>query len=651
MIEIEWDAVRLPGVLRPPKKPPYMFEIKPSMAPVARAAFDGRIPLTRSSLLCFTMQSPTSSAMFPDIVRGDFGFPTISMQNAMGTVYRFARGNLKDFFDITRPNRIQNLHLPVAAFVYDKDMKSNVPDDGAFFDTSIVGLTFDFLPHPEENIDIQLGEIFLIEDVPHTKYGVPNLVQFERTAQATHYPVYSTEHALMTFDVSLTHVGLVLGYKGAELNISLWCKKEKVYDTRTELRDSSSPLTLTLANPGHYMLEARVVSGGSIVAESRWPICRTLARKKSGKPTKLGISDSGTYDKIAALGGSWDRIPIPLKVTVEDAGGPRFGRGINTLPPLPPGAGRSRIVPVFNMPKRLSRKSSAYDFDRYAPSDWGAYRKLVAWMINEMKAVGATHYEVWNEASVIGHWNEDCGTLVELHKVSYDMVKTIDPSIVVLGGCTHSWTFDFLDKFLDAGGGQYCDGLSVHGYTYQPHLFVEHFDQLDTILNKSASNRPEFKTFLTEIGFRYPAFSLDNQAMFLVLYTLESASRSSIAAILWFRYHNPRPEQISGYRQDASAGYAMVGYGDVYCRPSYASFRFVERLLQQFDSVQASGPATARRYEFLKENKIEAIGLFQPEGNAEYPQGWLRLDHYGAPLDDTAELSFSVSPSAIHLLQ
>src|SRR5690348_16676806 len=99
MIEIEWQAVRLPGVFKP-SAPPYSFELKPAAHGIARASFDGNLAITKGSLLCFSLHSPTSGAMFPDIVRGDFGFPTVCVKNSRGTVLRFARGNMKDFFDI-----------------------------------------------------------------------------------------------------------------------------------------------------------------------------------------------------------------------------------------------------------------------------------------------------------------------------------------------------------------------------------------------------------------------------------------------------------------------------------------------------------------------------------------------------------------------
>jgi hypothetical protein len=653
MTDLTWDAVRLPGVYRPSKKPPYLFTLKPAAPPAnfQRAAFDGAVRLTKSSILRFRLHSPSSQAMFPDIVRGDFGFPTVCLINAMGTVYHFARGNLKDFFDISRPNEPQTIELPVAAFVYSRDLKSNVPDNGTFFDHPITGIFFDFLSHPNEEIDICLTGIEIGDAKLAPAFSVQDLVIFERAGQAKQLPAFATETDVMSFGMSLSNAGTALGCAGSELRLSVSRGGTETQTASLTLKTENSYVALKLPSPGAYRITAAITRGGQEIARSSWTVSRALP--KIGKePTILGISDEYEYDRTAAAGGSWDRIPVSLQSSVNDpVAGVRFATGTNPLPVTTPGQGRRRVVAAFAMPKWLSRRGDIGDYYRYRPSDWSEYRRLVTWLAEEMLAAGATHYEVWNEASAIGHWNDDMPSLVELHRVSYEAIKDVDSAITVIGGCTHSWTFDFLRRFLDAGGAQYCDGLAIHGYTYQPHQYIDQFDGIDTLIEEFASGRPEFKAFITELGFRYPAFSLDDQAKYLALYTLEAASRPTIGAVLWFRYTNPRPEILSGYRQNSSTGYALVGNAGSYCRPAFAAYRFVERLLQQFDEVRASGPSTARRYEFVKDGSVEAIGIYQPDGEAQFPAEWTKLDQYGGKLESRADFSFAVSPQAAHLLR
>ena len=97
--------------------------------------------------------------MYPDILRGDHGYPTISLTNAKGVVFSFARGNIKDFFNISTPNKRQDLRLPLAAFVFDIYLKDNPKPDGDFFDEPIIKITFDFLSHPDTDIDMEIGNL------------------------------------------------------------------------------------------------------------------------------------------------------------------------------------------------------------------------------------------------------------------------------------------------------------------------------------------------------------------------------------------------------------------------------------------------------------------------------------------------------------
>jgi hypothetical protein len=660
VIEIKWDAVRLPGVFRPSSKPPYRFELKPASPGVARAAFDGKLPVEKSSLLCISIHSPTSKAMYPDIVRGDFGFPTVGLKNGRGTIYRFARGNLKDFFDISRPNEPQSLELPADAFVYDSDLKTNVPeiedDERSFFDYGIVGIYFDHLCHPTQTIDIQIGAIGLRNQTSAPSLAVQDLLHIERVRQTKQLPppTFSTDSAFLTINVALNEAGKTLGYEGSELVLRTFPKSWKgrlFQEKRVTLKGDAHTIDFSFREPGHFTMSGEILRDGKVVASSTWPACKALRRLHGEKATILGISDSFEYDRIAAAGGTWDRLPVPVKVTERyEDGTVGFTAGNDPIPQTRPLLGKSRVFAAFAMPKWLSRLPERWDYDRYAPNDWDGFRKLVTWLATKMKAAGATHYEVWNESSVIGHWNDDMPSLVELHRVTYEAVKAVDPNIVVLGGCTHSWTFDFLRKFLEAGGAQHCDGLAIHGYTYQPWEFQDQFDTLDRLIAEYAPG-PNFKAYITEIGFRAPAFSLDDQAKFLALYTLEAASRATIGAILWFRFTNPRPEVLSGYRQNSAGGYALVGHNGSYCRPSFAAYRFVERLLQQFDEIRASGPGTARRYEFVRNGSVEAVGLYRPQGEPDLPAGWTVLDQYGAPLEGHADLRVAVSPRSAHLLR
>ncbi|MBV5262096.1 hypothetical protein FLX56_27255 [Synechococcus moorigangaii CMS01] len=299
--------------------------------------------------------------------------------------------------------------------------------------------------------------------------------------------------------------------------------------------------------------------------------------------TILGVSDEFDYNSIAAFGGSFERLPVQLQaVSADGEGGFSFNKGANPFPLPTLSAHRCRMIAAFAMPRWLSSRPDRKDYYRYAPNDWDVYGNLVKWLTREAVANGVTHIEVWNEASVIGHWGDTMDNLIRLHQSSYEAIKSIAPQITVLGGCTHTWHFRFLRDFFENDGGSWCDGISVHGYTYQPHRRKEYFDELEALMEefKPRNDWPSFKAHITEIGFRVPAYSEREQARQLLLFTLEAATRSRIGSVLWFRFMNKMKEDLSAYKQRASTGYAMIGNSEMYCREALLAYRLADIVLQ-----------------------------------------------------------------------
>ena len=153
-----WDEVRLPGVKSATDSDGWTFTLpRGGSGRIVRAAFEGKMQIADSSALMFLFHSPSSKWLRPDIIRGDSGFPNVLLRNSLGMYFRFSRGNIKDFFDATKPNVPQVIQLPVSAFVYDREMRLNIPDDGTFFDHPVTSLIFDFLCHPLHEIDIHIA--------------------------------------------------------------------------------------------------------------------------------------------------------------------------------------------------------------------------------------------------------------------------------------------------------------------------------------------------------------------------------------------------------------------------------------------------------------------------------------------------------------
>jgi hypothetical protein len=102
----------------------------------------------------------------------------------------------------------------------------------------------------------------------------------------------------------------------------------------------------------------------------------------------------------------------------------------------------------------------------YAPAnmqDWDDFVRAMA-----IHSAGRIKYwELWNEASQHEYWSGGIPALVTMAQRANFIIKSVDPSAKIftpsgVGGAADTATF--LDKFLEAGGGQYVDGVAFHGY-------------------------------------------------------------------------------------------------------------------------------------------------------------------------------------------
>ena len=613
--------------------------ILPGKPPICRVRLEGTFDeLDHDSTLVFDFHA-IGRPLAPDIITGDAGFPNVVLRNTRGVHVRFARGNLKDFFDIQRSTERQTVALPLGAFVFDRDMTNNPPlaPGESFFDHPVDRIFFDVLRHRTEELELLFGDFRLQQGRPEPHPPVQDLVVFDRSDQARGLPKFAVERPQMGFRVALNMVALSLGYAGASLRAVL--EKNGTERARHEvtLGPEARELKLELRERGAYSLRLALELGDRRIAEEEIPLCHVVPRDGTRPAAGLGISDGTDYDRIALAGGTWDRLPVTLGMIYRDPanGDFRFQKSLDFLPRTRRAPGENRILSVFEMPKWLSRFPERGDFARFGPGDWDEYARLVRWLAKTAQDKGFTHYEVWNEASAYGHWADDMETLIRLHQVTREAVHAAAPGMVVLGGCTHSWDMDFLGRFFEAGGGDHCDGLTIHGYTYQPDRLPAQFDALEALIDAHVAPERDFGLHVTEIGFRMPAFPAMDQADLLTLFTLEALSRTRTRGVLWFRYANPRPELGSGYRQNSSTGYAMIGYGDRYCRPAYAAYRFTDLLLGESERVEASGSGDDRLYRIIGAPGTVALAARSRAAlEKAAPPPWRRMDSCGGPLGD-----------------
>jgi len=102
----------------------------------------------------------------------------------------------------------------------------------------------------------------------------------------------------------------------------------------------------------------------------------------------------------------------------------------------------------------------------YPPSniqDWDQFvTAVVAHSAGKIK-----YWELWNEANMPRSWSGDVPTLVMLAQHAYSIIKTADPSAVVLTPSSNGSSADvesFLNAYFMTGGLSATDAVAFHGY-------------------------------------------------------------------------------------------------------------------------------------------------------------------------------------------
>ena len=111
-------------------------------------------------------------------------------------------------------------------------------------------------------------------------------------------------------------------------------------------------------------------------------------------------------------------------------------------------------------------------------------------MVNQLKGT-VKYWEVWNEPN----FAITPQAYVDLLKQDYPIIKSIDPAAKVLGPAVCGVDLNWYRQFYDAGGGQYCDIVSVHDYEGNEAIDPGHwrwkFGELKNIMTEHGDGAKE----------------------------------------------------------------------------------------------------------------------------------------------------------------
>lgn len=156
-------------------------------------------------------------------------------------------------------------------------------------------------------------------------------------------------------------------------------------------------------------------------------------------------------------------------------------------------------------------------------------------------------YEVWNE------WNTGFGSKPKVDRgdpVAYvrllaetsKAIKRANPHAMVVGGATSGVDLKWLREFIEAGGLQHLDAISVHSYTLfryreNPEGAINSLDRLRAMLVAASPTR-EIPIYVTEMGWptskgKHGVAERD-AAKYLARFMMLTRARPWIAGVWWY---------------------------------------------------------------------------------------------------------------------
>jgi hypothetical protein len=137
------------------------------------------------------------------------------------------------------------------------------------------------------------------------------------------------------------------------------------------------------------------------------------------------------------------------------------------------------------------------------PASMDDWRKFVRTVVERYRG-RIEAYEIWNEPNMKMFWTGSVDQLVALTREAYTIIKEIDPAAMsVLPSATTETGPQYLDSFLQRGGGQYGDVVGYHFYVHAnpPEQMAVVADRVKGILQANHVSKP---IWCTEAGWDAP---------------------------------------------------------------------------------------------------------------------------------------------------
>jgi hypothetical protein len=238
-------------------------------------------------------------------------------------------------------------------------------------------------------------------------------------------------------------------------------------------QDGQYAFDLPSSEVGYYLVLVKLLENNRVIDESRIGYCVINNNAAISNPFLGGHYSFNKSDLQIAkvVGTSWLRLHPPHG-TKWFAVEPTPGQFVFCDEPftLAQKMGFNILGTLGLPPKWASARplDGEYKFQFYPPlniNDWADYVKKTVLHYPHIQ-----HWEVWNEPdgkflTLPNLFQSKAQVYTKLLKVAYEIIKSINPSIYVIGGCpTHSPS-EWVDQIGECGALDYMDIFSFHNYS------------------------------------------------------------------------------------------------------------------------------------------------------------------------------------------
>jgi hypothetical protein len=172
------------------------------------------------------------------------------------------------------------------------------------------------------------------------------------------------------------------------------------------------------------------------------------------------------------------------------------------------------------------------------PADLDDWRNFVRAVATRYKGK-IEAYEIWNEPNEDNFWTGTVEQLVDMTREAFQIIKSVDPSaLVVSPACTVESGPQYLDGFLNKGGGKYVDVIGYHFYVRAkpPEAMIDIATRVKDILRANHIDKPIWNT---EAGWADPKpFPSDELGAAYVARALILAWASGVSRFYWYAWDN-----------------------------------------------------------------------------------------------------------------